>query len=54
MTWYEWVILAGIVGICVYACLVVAEEKKKGRPQPGPLCGGNPCCGQDEEHQILL
>lgn len=54
MAWYEWVILAAIAALCVYACRVVADERKKGRAAPGPLCGGNPCAGQDDEHQIML
>lgn len=54
MTLYEWLILGAIAALCVYACYVVADEKKKGHGTPGPLCGGNPACGRDEEHQIML
>lgn len=59
MAFYEWIILAAIAAVCVYACWAVNDERKKGRNLPGPLCGGNPhagtpCPGQDDEHQIML
>ena len=42
MSLLEWIILGGIVAICIFAVRVVADLKKQGVRYPGSMCGGCP------------
>lgn len=42
MSVLEWIILGGIILLCIAGCVFVARLKKQGHHVPGSMCAGCP------------